>query len=110
MDHENVHEWSSSKNGVPIVLVRNPNKKNGGPFLAGLRKTWVWVFKKLVWVVNKLAEKIKKPKMQKPKNLKTGKPKKPKNQKTTKPENQKNRKPKNLKTKKQKTKTEIQKS
>ena len=33
MDHENVHEWSSSKNGVPIVLVRNPNKKIGGPFL-----------------------------------------------------------------------------
>ena len=37
------------------------------PFLVGLRKKLVWVFKKLVWVFKKLAEKIKKPKMQKPK-------------------------------------------
>ena len=82
MDHENVHEWSSSKNGVPIVLVRNPNKKNWrtvfGSGLWGsslgakyvikldLKRHWIWPPKKWFgspenWFGNPRSQKTEKP-------------------------------------------------
>ena len=78
MDHENVHEWSSSKNGVPIVLVRNPNKKKLADRFwirvlrvefgrqicdqIGPEKTLDLAAQKMVWLARKLVWEPKKPK------------------------------------------------
>ena len=84
LDHENVHARGASKNGVPIVLVRNPIRKNWmtvfGSRLCGsslgakyviksdLNKNWIWPPKNWFGSPKNWFEK---PENQKMKNLKS---------------------------------------